>query len=61
MCDHDGTTTGVLSLGDRRAGTLEPALLCDACGTIVKRLEQLEYRCTPRVPYTTDDTSPGRG
>jgi hypothetical protein len=46
MCDHDGTATGILRFSKTRPGILEPALLCEACDTIIMQFAPLPYRCT---------------
>jgi hypothetical protein len=50
MCDHDGTATGILRFSKTRPGMLEPALLCEACETIITQFAPLPHRGTRLVP-----------
>ncbi len=51
MCDHNGSATGILRFSKTRPGMLEPALLCEACETIIMQFAPLPYRCTPPVSF----------
>jgi len=50
MCDHDGTATRILRYSTTRPGMLDPALLSEACETIMTQFAPLRHRCTRAVP-----------
>jgi hypothetical protein len=51
MCDHDGTATGILRFSKTRPGMLEPALLCEACATIIMQFAPFPHRSTRVVSF----------